>query len=97
MEQPSSRGFAESATLSKVEWDQGKNTFAVLETGIVLNTFRKTGLRPGTTYVFRVFARNKVCYSETSPELSAKTSDFKSSNLMLAVAGGLVFYVGIIN
>ena len=59
----------------KVKWDQGKNTFADLKTGITETNFTKTGLKAGTTYVFRVLARNEVGYSADSADIFVTTTN----------------------
>ncbi|MCS5585436.1 MAG: fibronectin type III domain-containing protein [Pseudomonadales bacterium] len=68
---PASNGV--SAVLDyKVFWDQGTNNFVELEGATALTTknYTKTGVTEGTTYKFKVQARNTVGYSSESSTVS---------------------------
>ena len=41
-----------------IQWDQGTNSYVSLATGVTSTNYTKTGLSAGTTYKFKVSARN---------------------------------------
>ena len=43
-----------------VYWDQGTGSFVELESGVAATSYTKAGLAPGTTYAFKVRARNAL-------------------------------------
>lgn len=53
-----------------VSYDQGINKFIVLESGIVGTSYTSPAMTPGTTYKFKVQARNSVGLSSYSEEIS---------------------------
>lgn len=47
----------------RLSFDQGTNTFVIAASGITTKYFTVTGLTPGTTYKFKIEARNVFGYS----------------------------------
>lgn len=54
----------------RVSFDQGIGTYIVLQAGITVTSYTATTLTHGTTYKFKVQARNSVGYSAYSSEVS---------------------------
>ncbi len=63
----------------KVYFDQGTNTWTPFAFGIAQTSFTATGLTAGTTYKFKVQARNIVGYSDISAEISVIAAAYPSS------------------
>ena len=63
----------------KVYFDQGTNTWTPFAFGITQTSFTATGLTAGTTYKFKVQARNIVGYSAISSEISVIAAAYPSS------------------
>jgi hypothetical protein len=54
----------------RVSFDQGIGTYVVLQTGITVTSYTALTLTHGTTYKFKVQARNSVGFSAYSSEVS---------------------------
>lgn len=54
----------------EIWYDQSTSDYIVLTTQLTEQTFTATGLFSGTTYTFKVRARNTVGYSDFSDEFS---------------------------
>lgn len=66
---PASNGG--SAVLDyQIDWDNGSGTWTTAVTGITGLTYTKTGVTAGTTYQFKIAARNAVGLSTLSSALS---------------------------
>ena len=63
----------------KVHWDQGSNSFEELATGVTATSYTKTGLTAGTTYVFKVKARNALGDSAFSSTVSILAASVPST------------------
>jgi hypothetical protein len=55
-------------------WFKSTGSYAVLATGVTTLTYTASGLTTGTTYAFKVQARNSQGYSNSSPELTVLTA-----------------------
>jgi hypothetical protein len=55
-------------------WFKSTGSYAVLATGVTTLTYTASGLTTGTTYTFKVQARNNQGYSNSSPELTVLTA-----------------------
>ena len=62
-----------------ISWDQGTSTYVSLATGVTLSTYLKTGLTAGTTYKFKVSARNSIGTGSLSSEFSIVAATVSSS------------------
>ena len=54
----------------RVSYDQGNGNWVVLQTGVTQRSYVKTTLVIGTTYTFKVEARNTIGYSPESVHLA---------------------------
>jgi hypothetical protein len=67
-----------------VYYDQGTANYELLESGVTTSYYLTTvALTPGTTYAFKVQARNSVNFSEDSAELSVLAAKLPDSPLNL--------------
>ena len=62
-----------------ISWDQGTSTYVSLATGVTLSTYLKTGLLAGTTYKFKVSARNSIGTGSLSSEFSIVAATIPST------------------
>lgn len=68
-----------------VYYDQGSSNFVQLESGVTTQYYQTSvTLTPGTTYVFKVQARNSVGSSSDSTELSVLAAKLPDAPLSLA-------------
>lgn len=52
-----------------MSYDQGLDTYVVLKSGVLTQSYTATGLTPGVTYSFKVQARNTFGLSVESSQI----------------------------
>ena len=62
-----------------IDWDQGTGTYVQLQTGVTTTSFTKTALSAGTTYKFKVSARNSIGTGATSTEFTIVAATIPST------------------
>lgn len=67
-----------------VFYDQGNGNYIEVESGVTTQYYLKTDLTPGTTYAFKVQARNAVGFSLDSQEVSILAAKIPEAPINLA-------------